>query len=239
MPPDPSQSTLNWTLIAMVSIWCAAAIVFAFFDLQISIAFVRPDSQWAIFLERYGEYPASYLLITALLTVIVWITLEMRVRLRKPAQRLVVDRYLPQVFRQMAFVTIIMNVVCRLTFVILTKRYWGRVRFKELSDGFEEFTPWYVINGVNGNFSFMSGHAASAWMVLALIVLTRNSSLLKQFLVLAGTISYGVAMAVSRVRLGAHYASDVLFSTGVCVTVFLLALKWLKHRESIQATRGG
>lgn len=236
MQNDRYQRRLNWALVVTASLWSVLAVICALFDLQISIALVRPDARWAIFLERYGEYPASYLLITALLTVIVWTAFARVDRSNRTRKRSLVRRYLPQAFRQMALVTIIMNVICRLGFVVLSKRYWGRVRFKDLSEGLEEFTPWYVINGVTGDYSFMSGHAASAWMVLVLIILTRRASSAAQFLTFAIAASYGVLMAVSRVRLGAHYASDVLFSTGVCVTVFILSLKWIAYRETAKTT---
>ncbi len=226
---DRYQQTLNRLLAGTTISWIALAAVFWFYDLPISIAFAEPNSTWAIFLERHGEYPASYLLTTSILTLLVWGCLTVFDRIRGRSVNGLVSRFLPPTFRNFALATILMNVVCRLTIVVLTKRYWGRVRFKDLTPDYADFTAWHVINGVTGNYSFMSGHAASAWMVLALNVVTRHSPPIIRSGTLAISIGYGVLMAVSRVRIGAHYASDVLFASGICVTVFILTLKWLNR----------
>ncbi|MBK7228246.1 MAG: phosphatase PAP2 family protein [Ignavibacteriales bacterium] len=55
-------------------------------------------------------------------------------------------------------------------FVSLIKIFWGRIRFRDLSDNYSDFTPWYFSQGVTGHQSFPSGHAAMGFMMMALFV---------------------------------------------------------------------
>lgn len=108
----------------------------------------------------------------------------------------------------------------------------GRMRYRAMnySDeyGFDMFTRWYVINGkrnlvpvANGVEisdsckSFPSGHTYSAAIVYGLICLP---DLLESFnkkwikaLLYVGTIGFTATVAISRIVVGAHYMSDVLF----------------------------
>lgn len=51
----------------------------------------------------------------------------------------------------------------QLSLVEAMKYLWGRVRFRDLlaAGSYDAFTPWYIINGINGNKSFPSGHTAA------------------------------------------------------------------------------
>jgi hypothetical protein len=95
---------------------------------------------------------------------------------------------------------------------------WGRVRFEDLSSD-SDFTPWYVINGPDSeNHSFPSGHTSSAFTLLPLLILINNkkiSSKIKGILIIS-VIGFGLYVAIGRVIHGHHYASDVLFSMGIC-----------------------
>ncbi len=51
--------------------------------------------------------------------------------------------------------------IVSLVIVLILKLLWGRVRFRDMQDYISQFTPWYKINGINGNFSFPSAHAAN------------------------------------------------------------------------------
>ncbi|NNE34060.1 MAG: phosphatase PAP2 family protein [Rhodothermales bacterium] len=232
--PDPElrRRRINGALWAVVISWVVLAALFAVIDLDISVAFADRSSQWALFLERYGEYPASYFITVAVLSLLLWLVLLVAGRIvHSNDPKRLATRYIPTELRQFIVFTAVMNVVCRLFFVVLSKRYWGRVRFKDLSDSYAEFTAWYVINGVTGHYSFASGHAASGWMVLPLIILARRAPRSVQRFVALTCFVWGFAVSVSRVRIGAHYASDVLFSTGVCILVFLLLLRWIPRKS--------
>lgn len=103
-------------------------------------------------------------------------------------------------------------VVSFLLIVQVLKLIWGRVRFYDLED-LAQFSPWYVIQGINGHKSFPSGHTANA---MSIYILTSLNSIFKNkyFRIFNLTFIYVwiLLMAYSRVLVGAHYCSDVLFS---------------------------
>ena len=105
------------------------------------------------------------------------------------------------------------------------KHLWGRVRFRDLDTLYSSFTPWFFPNGINGNQSFPSGHAAMAWMILPLLLLVDNKSKSIKVFVLITIISWGLAVSLSRVVIGAHYASDVLWGSIIIIVVFLVIKK--------------
>jgi len=102
----------------------------------------------------------------------------------------------------------------------LVKTLWGRVRFRELDELFSNFTPWYLPQGLTGFDSFPSGHAAIGWIILPLIILVVNKNLWLKYLVFCLICCWAIAVAVSRVVIGAHYASDVLFGSFFIIAVF-------------------
>ncbi len=114
-----------------------------------------------------------------------------------------------------------------LTFVIIwaLKLVWGRVRPRQLETvgGFTAFTPWYLPRGFTGFFSFPSGHTANATVIISsLYYFNVLPCKYKKFEIpLKVLLTVWIALvAFSRVRIGAHYLSDVLF--GLAVTVFIV-----------------
>ncbi len=114
-----------------------------------------------------------------------------------------------------------------LVFVVIwcLKLLWGRVRFRQLTD-IAQFTPFYMPNGFSGfdgHYSFPSGHTANATVILSLtyyfgfIKSERIKSVLKCLLII-----WIIIVALSRVVVGAHYLSDVLF--GMAVTAVIVYL---------------
>ncbi|MFX0073042.1 MAG: phosphatase PAP2 family protein [Candidatus Hermodarchaeota archaeon] len=114
--------------------------------------------------------------------------------------------------------------------VHILKFTWGRVRFNDLSSD-SDFTPWYVINQGNPeNDSFPSGHTSSAFTFLPLLMLTKNKNMskkLKVFLIFS-IVGFGMYVALGRVVVGRHYASDVLFSAGICSILTISFYKLLQ-----------
>ena len=102
------------------------------------------------------------------------------------------------------------------------KYFWGRVRFRELDAAFSQFTAWYLPQGITGSDSFPSGHAAMGWMLLPLLILLREKKqgIINSALVII--VMWGIVLALSRVVVGAHYASDVLFGSFFIIITFLL-----------------
>jgi len=119
-------------------------------------------------------------------------------------------------------VSILLGLFGYLFIVQPVKHLWGRVRFRDLDTLYSNFTPWFFPNGINGNQSFPSGHAAMAWMILPLLLLVVNKSKSIKILLHFIIISWGLAVSLSRVVIGAHYASDVLFGSSIIIVVFLV-----------------
>jgi membrane-associated phospholipid phosphatase len=102
------------------------------------------------------------------------------------------------------------------------KFLWGRVRFRELDASFSQFTPWYLPQGITGFDSFPSGHAAMGWMLLALLILfNKSKAWIKNFIMML-IIMWAVLLAYSRVVIGAHFASDVLFGSFFIILTYLI-----------------
>lgn len=104
----------------------------------------------------------------------------------------------------------------------VVKYLWGRIRFRELDAAFSNFTPWYCPQGITGFDSFPSGHAATGFMLLSLMILLNNKKQWIKNLALSIIIFWGVLLASSRVVIGAHYASDVLFGSFFIILTFIL-----------------
>lgn len=107
----------------------------------------------------------------------------------------------------------------------IVKYLWGRVRFRELDAAFSQFTPWYLPQGFTGFDSFPSGHAAMGWILLPLLILLVNKKLWIRYSVLFLILIWAVILASSRVVIGAHYASDVLFGSFFIIITFLVFSK--------------
>lgn len=107
----------------------------------------------------------------------------------------------------------------------IIKTVWGRVRFREMTDQ-SEFTRWFIPQGINGNRSFPSGHTSNA---STLYVITMFAPLLKKkwhkALCYIIPILWIIIMAISRVIVGAHFASDVLFGALISVLLFYICKK--------------
>ncbi|MDZ7623805.1 MAG: phosphatase PAP2 family protein [Ignavibacteriaceae bacterium] len=110
-------------------------------------------------------------------------------------------------------------------FVQAVKYLWGRVRFRQLDSAFSQFTPWYLPQGFTGSDSFPSGHAAMGFILLTLIILLKNKKEWIKSLVFIVIIIWAVSLAFSRVVIGAHYASDVLFGSFFIIITFLVFSK--------------
>lgn len=125
----------------------------------------------------------------------------------------------------------------------------GRMRYRAMNSalgqsmgGFENFTPWYVMNGqpseevlaqfeavygVTDAFkSFPSGHTCAAGMTYALImlpdVLKMKNKPLRALCWIFPVLFTGL-VAVSRIMVGAHYFSDVLFGGTIAFVATVIA----------------
>ncbi len=140
------------------------------------------------------------------------------------------------VYRTLSGVISLLAIIHPLVFVQLIKVFWGRVRFQDLTiPGYIEYTPWFIPQGITGNQSFPSGHTAMSFMFIPLLIPLRKIYLENQckkklalILIIGGVIiGWALFVAASRVIVGAHYASDVLFSGGAACIITLLLYNWL------------
>jgi membrane-associated phospholipid phosphatase len=114
-------------------------------------------------------------------------------------------------------------------FVEITKFLCGRVRFRDLNSNYSNYTPWFLPPGPDSNNnSFPSGHAALGWIFLPLLILIKDYKWKDPIRILISmfVIGWGLFVAISRVLIGAHYASDVLFSSGAAAIITIFLYKW-------------
>jgi membrane-associated phospholipid phosphatase len=137
-------------------------------------------------------------------------------------------------YRKLSGIISALSIINPLLFTQLVKIFWGRVRFRDLAPGFSNYTPWFIPRGITGNQSFPSGHAAMSTMFLPLIIYFKRKQMnisLKAFFIIV-IIVWGLFVAFSRVVIGAHFASDVLFSSMVAVIFTIYAYKRFYNNES-------
>jgi membrane-associated phospholipid phosphatase len=132
-------------------------------------------------------------------------------------------------YRKISSLISILAILNPLLFVQVIKLFWGRVRFRDLSPSHVEFTPWFIPNGFTDNYSFPSGHAAMGWMFLPLLVLVKGKKWSNPVKIITYVLvfGWGIFIALSRVIVGAHYASDVIFSTFFAMMITVIFYKKL------------
>jgi len=129
-------------------------------------------------------------------------------------------------YRKISGLISILALLNPLLFVQIIKLFWGRIRFRDLP-GYSDFTPWFLPQGFTDNYSFPSGHAAMGMMFLPLLVLVKDRKIKDpvKIVIIVLVIGWGLFVALSRVAIGAHYASDVLFSSGFAAIITILFYK--------------
>ncbi|MFX0044142.1 MAG: phosphatase PAP2 family protein [Candidatus Hodarchaeota archaeon] len=134
-------------------------------------------------------------------------------------------------YKNIATVFAAISIINSLLFVQVTKLLCGRIRFKYLATGYTNYTPWFLPPGPDfGNFSFPSGHTAQGWLFLPFLILVKDRKWPYRIIVTILTITWGTLVGISTIITGAHFASDVLFSTGVgsVLTILLYNKVYLK-----------
>lgn len=111
-------------------------------------------------------------------------------------------------------------VVACLILVQGLKVLWGRTRFRDLDASFSAYTPWYLPQGPTGEMSFPSGHTAFGWMLLPLVFLIPQQRPDLRALSLIFVAAWGLGVAAMRVRVGAHYVSDVAAASLISLVVW-------------------
>ncbi|MFW9854980.1 MAG: phosphatase PAP2 family protein [Candidatus Thorarchaeota archaeon] len=246
------------------------ALIFAVWDLEISMALVDSEAVWARFIAEYGEIPGNIIIVLAIFAVFIAVKETRTVKssiiiavvigglvwqisalinaifgginsqlilivFPFVLVTLVVIRWgnftISNEFQTFAVFTLILAVLNPLLFVQVIKIMWGRVRFRDLALDYSDYTPWFLPRGSTGHASFPSGHAAMGWMLLPILYVPRlKRKKAIYYLVTVIVLTWGVIVALGRVVAGAHYASDVLFSTGVAWLIFILLDKYYRGK---------
>ena len=109
-------------------------------------------------------------------------------------------------------------------FVSLVKIFWGRIRFRDLTGYYSDFTPWYLPQGINGNQSFPSGHAAMGFRLIGLFIFFADKPFYKRIIIKGLIISWGIIVCTSRVIIGGHFTSDGLFGAFAMIIAYLFLI---------------
>jgi membrane-associated phospholipid phosphatase len=108
---------------------------------------------------------------------------------------------------------------------------WGRWTPRDITAAGDPalFSPWYLPQGANGHYSFVSGHTSFAVAVIALVLVVAQTRRAFAVGVLV-CLTWGVVCAVSRVVLGAHFPSDTLFAAVATLAWVLLLARAVGYR---------
>ncbi len=123
--------------------------------------------------------------------------------------------------------TVILSALTVLVSVLFLKFFFSRIRFRQLSamGDFSQFTPWFVPRffADSSHVSFPSGHTANACVIFLLSLFFPKKKTLVRSLLFA----WIALCAFSRIYVGAHFLSDVVFSAALCLTICALFCKKL------------
>lgn len=110
----------------------------------------------------------------------------------------------------------------------LIKTAWGRMRLREMTDPLTQFTPWYIITN-RGGFdnryaSFPSGHSMNSAAIILAVLLPSFVPMLsaQRKNIKIAVYTWTLLVGVSRVVMGAHFASDVTVGILLSLTLFEL-----------------
>lgn len=118
--------------------------------------------------------------------------------------------------------------------VNVLKIFWGRLRFREMNGDYSQFTRWYMPQGIQHNGvtseaykSFPSGHSANGWSMLVWMLFMPVATKWRNLMFFLAVI-WGLCTSYSRIVMGAHFATDVLFGAFITICCMLLWCKIFK-----------
>lgn len=111
---------------------------------------------------------------------------------------------------------------------VILKDNLGRARPREVTEfgGKYEYTQIWQRGDTGKNSSFPSGHASSAFFLIAPWFVYRNRNTILAFSFLGGGLAYGSLVGFARMLQGGHFLSDVVWA-GLLVYLCGDILAWL------------
>jgi membrane-associated phospholipid phosphatase len=118
-------------------------------------------------------------------------------------------------YKNAAKVGLAVMIVGGIATVWLFKIPWGRWTYRDILEAGNAalFSPWYLPQGNNGHHSFFSGHTAMFFSVLPIVLFFKKQTQARNIAIVLALL-WGVIGGLSRIVVGAHFASDVLFGAG-------------------------
>ena len=103
------------------------------------------------------------------------------------------------------------------------KEHWGRPRPKDVVDfgGRHQFESVWQYDAQSGGKSFPSGHASMGFCLLGFYFVARALRQRWAIPAVICALGMGLLLGLARIAQGAHFASDILWSAGVCYFVAL------------------
>jgi membrane-associated phospholipid phosphatase len=138
-----------------------------------------------------------------------------------------------EALRRAALVGLLL-LVAAILIVNIVKIFWGRPRMRIMTDPDRQFTRWFLPQGIAANDeykSFPSGHTADAAVIIWITLLpsfipglrTRGAKITLNCIAYAWII----LVMVSRIIMGAHFASDTLMGGGITLCSFYWLKRWI------------
>ncbi len=110
------------------------------------------------------------------------------------------------------------------------KTMFARPRYWTVVSGIYSFVPWYTISGPtlqNELMSFISGHTANAYVLVALSWYIKDSFKVRQ-IVLNGGLCWGFLVGLGRLLSGQHFVTDVSMAGLLVILLFV----WIEYKAN-------
>lgn len=204
----------------LLSALCAGVLFFF-------LAFMGGFMTWNYLTDNLGEISKIWIPVIGILmaAAAIWVASQVPASCRSKALRFAAVALL-----YFVLVLVVMNSL---------KTVWGRMRFREMTDPLVEFTRWYQIvprGGFDNVYaSFPSGHSMNSAGVILLTLLPPIIPALKNREKALHIFVYiwCAVVGISRVFMGAHFASDVTVGILLSLAIFevLRGLIFRKNTE--------
>jgi len=120
-------------------------------------------------------------------------------------------------------------VIAEMLIINVLKVFWGRIRFRNMNGNYELFTPWFAPQGIQADGlvseaykSFPSGHSANGWAMMVWMLFMPFKRMCRSWM-LGIAVLWGACTSMSRVIMGDHFGTDVLFGAFITIgSMFLL-----------------